>query len=162
MKPWRFVCAGGILLAAPGMVMASDEVCQRIFGTDMAKLRAPAWHQRVIESGPDGVSLEFIKSGDKLFARQGNVWRAMPSAMLKTMAGFGQSGIKLSQCRKVGDEVVNGVASGIYAYTVTVGGHVATGNKVWIGRDGLPYRVEGDNVKTTIQYTGVIAPKVSR
>lgn len=149
-------------LGFSGTVLALDEACQRIVEADAAKVKAPSWHQRVVDSGPEGMTLEFIKSADKLFARQGGTWRAMPPGMLKTLGQVGHGGFKLSQCRKVGDDVISGMPSAIYAYTVNAGGHVAAGNKVWIGRDGLPYRMEGDNVKTTIQYVGVVVPKVSR
>lgn len=154
------VCAA--IMGLSGMVLAFDDACQRIVNADAAKLKSPNWHQRVADSGPDGMTLEFIRTGDKLYAKNGSVWRSMPPGMLKTMGQFGQSGFKLSQCRKVGDEAVAGVPASIYAYTVHVGGSVETGNKVWIGRDGLPYRAEAENVRVTIQYTGVVAPKVGR
>lgn len=162
MDSMRKTWVVAVLLGVSGTALALDEPCQRILNADAAKVNAPNWHQRVVDSGPDGATVEIIKTGTKVYSKIDGAWRSMPPGMLKTMSRVISSGFKLSQCRKLGDEVVAGVAASLYAYAVNAGGADLTGNRVWIGRDGLPYRFEAGNVKATIQYTGVVAPKVGR
>lgn len=150
-----------ILSSQSGIVLASDIECQTILSADQAKAKAAAWHQRM-KSEKSGLSLEMIKVDGQLYKKEDDTWQRLPPAMIKAMEQTGLSSFPITDCAQIGTERVGNQIATQYSYSMTLGGHSATDNRVWIGQDGLPYRLDSDTVHIDISYQDVRAPVIAR
>ena len=70
----------------------------------------------------------------------------------------------VSECKKLGRESVEGIATTVYSYRMKMPGTTLgseTPAKIFIGDDGLVYAQDsGDGAKVRYRYTGVVAPKL--
>lgn len=141
--------------------------CEPIMTTMATELKEPTWHRTVeMKTGSGTMRIEMIKVGEQIFRRMGATpWQKMPmtAATLNEMGGqmLASGKLKLSACRRVGEEVVGGVRAGIFEYTSTLEGvpkpYTA---RVWIGvSDSLPYKIVSDTLTQSTVYKGVTVPK---
>jgi hypothetical protein len=146
-------------------VHALDAACQPIVDANKAQWRAPMVHDRKVLD--DGFTYEIIKLGDALYMKSGGVWRTMPPAMTRILTdpeAIEKNGLQMKDCQQSGSEMVGSMPTLIYHFT-SIGPNAtkkARTSKVWIGRDGLPYRQEGETFKATMVYTGVTTPTVGK
>ena len=138
---------------------ATDAACKPIIEADKARAASQAWHTRKMF---DGSSIELIRLGDDIYGNmRGSGWKKMPPEMAKNIANAGNQAenFDISECKKIGEENVGGVATTLYSFKTTMKGQPPFSGKVWIGnKDGLPYREAGDKLEGLTTYEGVSAP----
>ncbi|MCC2657137.1 MAG: hypothetical protein K0Q76_2245 [Panacagrimonas sp.] len=147
--------------AAPAFADGSDPACKPVIDADKARAAAPAWHAKKTMGG---MSMEIIRLGNDVYADMGGTgWKQMPPPMAANIVNAGNQAdqFTVSDCRKLGDETINGVATTLWSFKTKVKDLAPITGKVWIGqRDGLPYREEGEKHAGTTTYQGVAAPKL--
>lgn len=140
---------------------ATEPGCKPVRDADQARAARKTWH---MHKTVQGTALEIVRIGDDVWNRMGaGPWTRMPPTMAKALdnAATQAESLPLSNCRKLGEETVGGIATTVYSFTTAAPGHAPVNGKVWIGtRDGLPYREEGLNTGGTTVYEGVKAPEV--
>ena len=141
-------------------VMAGD--CAPIVKAINATLKAPVYRQYRYFPGR-GERLFGIALGDTVYIAIGgsNGWQKMDRKDNIAIATRAEEDTAYRECKWLGSDLVNGVATAVYEYTVDSKGSGAGGlpAKVWIGPDGLlrkqgakasTMRYEYDNVKAPI------------
>ncbi len=160
MKHRFCVLFAAFFLVSWGSLQAEDSACRPIVEANKAQWQAPTVHDRKVMD--NGFTLETIKVGNVFYMKTRGAWRLMPPAMAKAvtdMAAIEKSGLQLKDCKPLGREIIGPMATRIYSFTVLPNSPQGSkSGKVWIGNDGLPYKMEGDKVKGTVVYTGVTAP----
>ncbi|MEK8033874.1 hypothetical protein AACH06_23870 [Ideonella sp. DXS29W] len=152
--PLAIVLALGLTSPA----QALETACAKgITQANMKLLDAPAFHQSKRFAN---TSLEIIKVDGKLFQRMGNEpWAASPLSLQDLRQGALTHQRLMQSCERDGADAVDGVAAEVYRLTVKGPGGAAVALKVWIGAaDGLPYREEGADLKSSTSYRHVKAP----
>ena len=137
---------------------ALDTACARgITQANMKLLDAPAFHQSKRFAN---TSLEIIKVDGKLFQRMGTEpWAASPLTLQDLRQGALTQQRLMQTCERDGTDAVDGAPAEVYRLTVKGPGGTAVPLKVWIGAaDGLPYREEGADLKSSTSYRQVRAP----
>ena len=108
--------------------------------------------------------MEAIVNDDVLYAKIEGKWRLIKSGFWADeralLADMRKGTIKLAHCKQHGSESVDGIATTIVDYTMTMPGTDAVRNTVYIGKDGLIYAQSGPNTKVRYRYLGVAAPKL--
>lgn len=151
-----YLAAAGVL---PNAAHAADAACQAILDAGHAKLRAPAVHDINIMDAQSGETGEFIKVGPDAWMKADRSWKKISPGLLKTMQDAALDGLTMRECKQVGSESLGGVSTRIYSWTTVVNGKSYGSARIWIGSDGLPYKLAGDTTNGTTRYTGVTAPK---
>ncbi len=151
-----------VLIAAPS-VFALDAACEAVVKASEARIRQAAWHS-ITEMG-SGMRMEVVKADGKFYRQVGGKWTKFPvnidDAERKLLAQIRSGEIKLTQCRVVGSDVVDGVPVTVVSSRTELPGAAPGDAKLFIGkRDGLPYRQTGEAFKVVYRYTGVVAPKL--
>lgn len=145
--------------ALPVLAEGSDPACKPVIDADKARAAAPAWHAK---KTMDGMSMEIIRLGAEVYANMGGSgWQQMPPPMAASIVNAGNQADRfvISDCRKLGEDTVEGVPTFVWTFRTTVEDLPPITGKVWIGqRDGLPYREEGEKHAGTTTYEGVSAP----
>ncbi len=148
---------------------AVDAGCEAIIASTEARLKMPAWHS--ISETSKQYKLEAIKVDGKFYSMMGKgKWVASPvnfdEAEQKFLQQVRDGNIKLSQCKDVGIETVEGVDTRVVSYHIDIKGGPSADAKLYIGKaDGLPYAsnsattktrfiIYWDNVAETIGKTG--------
>ncbi len=160
----------GLLALSPG-AFALDAACEPIEEAGLKSAQQPAFHA-VTETG-GGNRLEMIALDGVTYMNDGRKWIEMPvqaQKLGKASAEFfsGGAASKLRDCRKLGTEKVDGIATTVYAYKLDtpavslfgkqLGEAKTIEGKYYIGKDGLPYAHSFDDTKQRWKYTGVSAP----
>lgn len=119
--------------------------------------------QSVIEMS-GGERMEAIVVDDVLYSKMGSKWTKLKTgfwAMERELVADMRNGkIKLTQCQSLGSETVDGIATTVVAYTMSMPGADAISTKVYIGKDGLIYAQASAEVKVRYRYQGVRAPQL--
>lgn len=114
----------------------------------------------------EGMRTESIVIGNKMYMKVEGTWMKGPPTFTKMEAKLNaelRSGkTKLWDCKKLGRETVDGIATTVYSYQIDLQGLPAPKEpaKVYVGDDGLIYAQASDGAKVRYRYTGVTAPKV--
>ena len=108
-------------------------------------------------TGARGVYLEAFKY---LRANPGKAVKLEGRPHTGVAARINSGQVKLSQCRDGGDSTIDGMATRMVHYTVTLPGAPAASATLYVGKsDGLPYAQTTDTAKIRYRYRGVTAPK---
>lgn len=162
MRLLSLCCAFGVFL--PAAAMADD--CAVVLGayTKLADISTVRQTARMA----NGSTLEMIAVGDDLYLSGPTGWKKMPGGgaeRRKTMTAALSEKEKPTNCRALGAEVIDGVATTEYAYTPPPSPNAPSGEQqVWIGdADGLPHRMRaaapgGQAMEMVLTYEGVTAP----
>lgn len=138
---------------------AATPECKPIVDADKARAAATSWHDK---KTMQGTSMEMIRLDNDIYANMGGTgWKKMPPGMVNTVTNAAKNAEKfnVSECTKVGEESVGGVATTVYTFKTAIPGQPPFAGKVWIGnKDGLPYRESGEKFDGLTVYTGVTAP----
>jgi hypothetical protein len=87
-----------------------------------------------------------------------------PGARAEMMAQTMPDASALRDCREAGSEQVEGIDTTIFVFLPpSFGGEPPTLQRLWVGEDGRPYRMEttvdGGPMEMTMAYEGVTAPE---
>ncbi len=143
--------------------LALEPACEAILKAGETRMQQPAWHS--ITELVGGMKLEFIKSGGKFYHNNGDGWAVFPvdveAAERDLIAQIRSGEIKLTQCKKIGSDVIAGVdVTIVSSHTEMQGLPPATG-QLFVGEDdGLPYRQTAKGMSVIYKYEGVTAPKL--
>lgn len=139
----------------------SDDACKPVIDADKARASATAWHAK---KTMDGMSMEIIRVGNDVYANMaGTGWEQMPAPMAKSIVEAGNQADQyvVTDCRKLGEEKVDGVPTAVWSFKTQVKDSAPVESQVWIGtRDGLPYRERGEKHAGTTTYERVTAPEL--
>ncbi len=145
---------------------ALEAACEAFVKATEKTNAQPSRHQ-VSSYGAAGLRSEGIIKDGKMFMQVNGKWMKGPpnfSTIERQQTAELRSGkIKLSACKKLGREKVDGIATTVYSLQMQVPGMpVPTGApaKVYIGDDGLIYAQAGEGYKVRYRYTGVVAPNL--
>lgn len=150
------------VLAAAGALPARADDCATIHGVFEALAGVPAYSQQILMAGD--TPAETVAVGETLYVRADGEWSKLelgPGGRLAAMRMAIPDAASLKDCSVVGDEVVEGVETTVYRYLPPDMGGMAQGpQKLWVGADGLPVKMESEDGTTvvTIAYSGVTAP----
>ncbi len=157
-----------LLLAVIASVPAHalDEACAA-FVNATEKTNAQASRHQVSSYGDAGQRLEGVIKDGRMFMQVNGRWMQGPPDFVATerqqAADLRSGKIKLSACRKLGRETVDGIATTVYSVQMQMPDMpVPSGApaKVYIGDDGLVYAQAGEGYKVRYRYTDVVAPKL--
>ena len=151
-----------LLVVAPPSAFALDAACEAILKASEARIKQPAWHS-ITEIG-GGTRMEAIKSDGQFFRKTGGKWAKFPASVddaeRKLLAQIRSGEVKLTQCKVLGSDVVEGEPVTVVGSRTEMQGMPAREAKLYIGkRDGLPYRQTGENFTVVYRYKDVVAPK---
>ena len=155
--------AGLLMVAVSPMAMALDAACKPIVDASEKKMNQAAWHS--IATLKSGAHIESMKAGGGFFSNVGGVWTKTSAnfdTAEKDMIRQMNSGeIKLTLCKSLGSEVVDGVPVNVVSSRIEMPGAPAADPKLYIGKsDGLPYRQAAGTVDVVYRYKNVSAPKI--
>lgn len=158
LRSLAFASLFGGIYGFAAQAASSDASCKPVIDSDKARAAATSWHSK---KTMNGMNMEMIRAGEDIYANMGGSgWKKMPPGMADKIAKAVDS-FNVSECKKLGAENVDGVATTIYSFTTTVPGQPVFTGKVWVGnKDGLPYREAGEKYEGTTSYAGVVAPAV--
>jgi hypothetical protein len=145
-----------------------DASCAPVFKTMQAEMSVQSFHKwSEFEAGGRKTRMEIIKSGGILYSRNGEgPWSRLPISAAEidkqNAAALRDGKSKISGCRRVGLDTVDGTPTTVFEYTAAAGGDLPpTKARAWIGvADNLPYRFESAGVTQKTVYKGVTAPKL--
>lgn len=144
---------------------ALDAACEPFVKASEKTSAQPARHQ-VSSLGADAQRMESIVKDGQMFMQINGKWVQGPPnffTMEQAQHADLRSGkIKLSDCKNLGRETVDGINTTVYSVHMLVPGMPApTGpGKLYIGDDGLIYAQAGAGYKVRIRYTDVVAPNL--
>lgn len=139
---------------------ATDIACEVILKASEARMSQPAWHT-VSEVG--AMRVEMIKANNQFFRKVGAKWTKFPVNVdeleRKLVAQMRSGETKLTGCKVVGSEVVDGVPVTVVTSHTELKGALPADAKLYIGKaDGLPYQIKGAEMSASYRYKGVVAP----
>lgn len=152
------------LLFAASPALAVDAACEAYLRAAEKSAGQPARHM-ISES--DGTRLELITVGGHAYTRFGSdKWESLPpsasahlvSAEKKLVAAIRSGEYRISGCRKLAAEKIDGAPMTVYAYTLAIPGMPAGEAKAYIGADGLVHGQRADGAVVRHRYRGVTAP----
>ncbi|MGQ0698168.1 MAG: hypothetical protein ACT4PZ_07985 [Panacagrimonas sp.] len=166
MKP---ICLTMLVASFPALAL--DAACEPYLKA-AEKTAAQATRHGVTES--DGMRMESIVIDGAAYINDGKKWSKLGAGFAgaeRKMLGDIRSGqIKLYDCKKLGRETVDGLATTVYSYRMDIPGMkemmAALGksagadepSRAYIGDDGLVYAQAGAGTRVRYRYTGVTAP----
>jgi hypothetical protein len=149
------------LLASPS-AQALDAACAPYVDAAEKSAHQPA-RESVVETN-GGERMQAIVADDVLYSNLDGKWMKLKSgfwAMERALVDDMRSGrIKLSDCRSLGNERVDGVATRVFSYTMSMPGADAITTRAYIGQDGLIYALSSDQTRVRYRYQGVRAPQL--
>lgn len=160
----RVHCLIPLLLAvASPSVLALDAACEPVVQASEARMKQPAWHS-IMKFG-NGERLEAIKASGQFFHQVDGKWTKFPVnldvAEGKILAQIRSGEVKLTDCKAVGNDMVEGVPVTLVSSRTEMAGVPPGGATLYIGKqDGLPYRQVGDSVTVEYRYKDVVVPKL--
>ena len=157
-----FGCWTSILLAASPAASALDKACEPVVAA-AEKTTAQAARHSVAELD-DGTRMEAIVVDGAFYASIGGTWRQMKidlrAAERKLNAGMRSGEIPLSDCKDLGTQSVDGIATIVIGYRIALFGQPPAASRIHIGEDGLVYAIAADSQKVRYRYTGIAAPGI--
>lgn len=160
----RVHCLIPLLLAvASPSVLALDAACEPVLKASEARMKQLAWHS-IMKFG-NGERLEAIKASGQFFHQVDGKWTKFPVnldvAEGKVLAQIRSGEVKLTDCKAVGNDIVEGVPVTLVSSRTEMAGVPPGGATLYIGKqDGLPYRQVGDSVTVEYRYKDVVVPKL--
>lgn len=144
---------------------ALDAACEPYLKAAEKGTQQPARHS--VSDFGEGTRIEGIVVDDVLYANMGGQWRKVKKNFWADERGVHaeiRSGkIKMYDCKKLGRETVDGIATTVYSYRIDMPGMPPDKGepaKAYIGDDGLVYAQQGGGAKIRYRYTGVTVPKL--
>lgn len=152
-----------LLAAAPPSAFALDAACESVLKASEARMKQPAWHS-VIDLG-DGMRMEAIKASGQFFQQIDGKWTKfavnLDAAEASLLAEIRSGEVKLTDCKVLGTEVLEGVPVTVVSSRTDIEGTPPGSATLYIGQqDGLPYRQTADDATVTYRYKDVVAPKL--
>jgi hypothetical protein len=149
------------LASTSGLALESE--CEAILKASEARMKQASWHSITELEG--GMKMEVIKSDGTFYRNVGDQWVVFPvnidDAERELMAQIRSGEIKLTECKTIGSDVVDGVPVTIVSTRTEMPGAPAGTGQLSIGKaDGLPYRQTADHLTVVYKYKGVTAPKL--
>jgi hypothetical protein len=141
---------------------ALDANCELAIKASENRIQQPAWHS-IAET--DGLKMEAIKLDGKFYNNVGGKWVAFPinldDAERTLLAQFRNGKAKISNCKQIKNDTVDGVPVVVIATRTELKGVPPADAQLYIGKDdGLPYQQTGTNFKVVYQYKNIVAPKL--
>lgn len=159
-RPLLFLVSMTILVAPAAQAL--DATCQTF--VDAADLSAHQAARQSVMEAAGNMRMESIVADDILYSRINGKWVKVRSgfwAMERKLVTDMRSGaIKLSGCRTVGHESIDGINTTAIEYTMTIPGNDPDTSTVYIGQDGLIYAQSSTELKVRYRYAGVRAPQL--
>lgn len=154
-----------LLLACCALpAQALEPLCDTYLKAVEKTTAQPARH--MVSDLGEGVRTEAIVIGGKMYMKADTVWMNGPPTFTKMEAKLNaelRSGkTRLWDCKQLGRETVDGIATTVYSYQLDLQGLPAPKEpaRVYVGADGLIYAQSSDGAKVRYRYTGVTAPKL--
>jgi hypothetical protein len=152
-----------LLAAASPSAFALDAACESVLKASEARMKQPAWHS-VIEFG-DGMRMEAIKSNGQFFQQIEGKWTKfavnLDAAETKLLAQIRSGEVKLTDCKVLGTEVLEGMPVTAVSSRTEIEGAPPGSATLYVGQqDGLPYRQTAKDATVTYRYKNVVAPKL--
>ena len=117
---------------------------------------------RAAEKSAAQTARHSIIANGRSYTRVGGPWKAQKMDLLaaerKLTAQIRAGTYPLTGCRKVGNEIVDGIPTTVYAYTLKISGLSSGETRASIGADGLVYAQRTSDAHTRHRYHGVVAP----
>ena len=159
MKPLAIAVT---LLFASSSVHALDKACEPFIAAAEKGTQQPARH--TVSESEGGPRMEMISVDGKYFANLGGKWQEIKVDLLaaerKINAEVRSGKIKVTDCKDLGQETVDGIPTSVFGYTVTMPGVDPAPSKIYIGKDGLAYAISAPGQRVRYRYTGISAPKL--
>jgi hypothetical protein len=153
------------LLLASSHANALSAACETYLRAAEKSAAQTARHS-ITETG--GMRLEVMHVGGQTYTKiSGEKWKRMKNnstvaAEQKFVAEIRAGKYPISGCRKLGSEIIEGIPTTIYAYTLKIpgvpGGDGEGEAKAYIGADGLVHAQSAPDAKVRHRYRGVKAP----
>ena len=158
----RFLVCLPLLLPVAPAALAVDAACEPFVAATEKGSQQPARH--TVSEMSDGARIETIVLDGKFYASISGKWQEMKmdlrAAERKVNADVRSGAIKLRDCKALGSQTVDGIATQVVGYTLVMPGTDVAPAKAYIGKDGLIHALSSDGVKVRYRYTGVKAPKL--
>ena len=161
----RLVALSMVLAAAALPSPARADDCAAIYQAYEKLSTAPSYASVVTVK--DKGTIRSIVIGDTFYVQKGSEWVKIPikpGGRLAMMKSFVADAASLEDCRQVGTDQLDGRSMTAYSYAPPVPkgkeGQAGAGGaqKLWVGADGLPYRMSTAQLDMTISYDDVTAP----
>ena len=136
--------------------------CQIIHDAYQAMAKQSALQQTIALKDQKPMEMRII--GNDMYMNDGTSWSQIPAAtgmreqMMKQMMPDASA---LENCKEAGSETINGIETTAYDYFIPAVEKMMAGTgqqRVFIGPDGLPYRMRSGDTDVTLTYQGVVAP----
>jgi hypothetical protein len=152
-----------LLAVVSPSVLALDAACELVLNASEARIKQPAWHS-IMEFG-QGKRMEAIKVNGQFFHQIDGKWAKFPINLDvvegKLLAQIRSGEVKLTQCKVVGTDTVEGVSVTLISSRTEMTGAPPSGATLYVGKqDGLPYRQVGDSVTVVYRYQAIVEPKL--
>lgn len=148
-----------LLFAMSGAAWSLEPTCETYL---RAAEKSAAKQARHSITETDGLRMEVIVVDGRSYTRVGGPWKAQNMNLLaaerKLTAQIRAGKYPLTGCRKVGSEIVDGIPTTVYAYTLKISGLSSGETRASIGADGLVYAQRTHDAHTRHRYHGVVAP----
>lgn len=150
------------LIFAANAAHALDPACEAYVRAAEKSAQQPARHT-ITETGD--MRFELIIVGGKTYTKMDNKWSRFNNtnsnqfaAEQKVIASIRSGKYPISGCRKLGAQIVDGIPTTVYAYTLKIPDMPSGETKAFIGGDGLVHAQSTSDAKVRHRYRGVIAP----
>lgn len=148
-----------LLFVMSGAASALEPTCETYLRAAEKSAARPARHS-ITETG--GLRMEVIVADGRSYTRVGGPWKSQKMDLLaaerRLTAEIRAGKYPLTACRKVGGEIVDGIPTTVYAYTLKIPGLSTGETRASIGADGLVYAQRTSDAHTRHRYHGVVAP----
>ena len=151
-----------LLLLVTANAAALDSACNPIVTASEIRMKLSSWHAIALIN--DSMRMESMKVNGGFYKQVTGKWEKSPisfdTAEREMLAQMKSGEVKISHCKVVGSETVDGVPVMILAYRVEMKGAPAADAKLYIGKsDGLPYKQIGQGLNVSYKYKNISPPK---
>lgn len=144
---------------------ALDAACEPYLKAAEKSAAAPKRHTVTQIDAENRV--EAIKLDGAAYMKLDGAWMKAPPNVItaenKLMAEMRSGKIKLRDCKKLGRETVEGIATTVYSYQMEIPGMPKPSGepaKAYVGDDGLIHAGAADGAKVRFRYSNITAPKL--
>lgn len=155
-----------VLLACCALpAQALDAACEPYVKAAEKSAAAPERHS--VTQIDAETRIEAIKFNGAAYMKMDDAWMKAPPNVItaenKLTAELRSGKLKIWDCKKLGRETVDGIATTVYSYQMEMPGMPKLAGepaKAFIGDDGLVHAGSADGAKVRFRYTGVTAPRL--
>lgn len=154
-----------LVLAATLPAHALDAACEPYLKAAEKSAAAPKRH--TVTQLDAETRVEAIKLDGAAYMKLDGAWMKAPPNVItaenKLTAEMRSGKIKLWDCKNLGRETVEGIATTVYSYQMEIPGMPKPSGepaKAYVGDDGLIHAGAADGTKVRFRYTNVAAPKL--